>query len=163
MLSSLVLVPEEPSVVYPVLLRRHIIRRVLLSVSIRFVYLPTFPVGDLLTSFQKGSILALPETLNTEDAGISYIVEGIGYDFIPDVLSRVDGDIDEWLKTSDEESFAAARMLMRMEGLLCGGSSGAALSGALHWLETAESGKKIAQTPGANVVCTSLRTWLYFL
>jgi cystathionine beta-synthase len=108
--------------------------------------------NQVLIVHQKGSILALPETLNTEDAGISYIVEGIGYDFIPDVLSRVDGDIDVWRKTSDVESFAAARLLMRHEGLLIGGSSGAALSGALSWLKETPEGKRIAQTEGANVV-----------
>ena len=67
------------------------------------------------------------------------------------MLSRVEGDIDVWLKTSDAESFAAARLLMRMEGLLIGGSSGAALSGALRWLASDE-GRRIAQTEGANVV-----------
>jgi cystathionine beta-synthase len=78
-------------------------------------------------------------------------VEGIGYDFVPEVLSRVQGDIDEWLKTSDEEAFAAVRLLMRHEGLLVGGSSGSALSGALRWLKS-EGGRKIADTPGLNVV-----------
>jgi cystathionine beta-synthase len=90
--------------------------------------------------------------LNSKDAGVSYIVEGIGYDFVPEVLSRIDGDIDEWVKTSDVESFAAARLLHRQEGLLCGGSCGAALAGAFSWLEKSESGRRIAQTPGANVV-----------
>jgi cystathionine beta-synthase len=104
---------------------------------------------------QKGSILALPETLNTEDAGLSYIVEGIGYDFVPEVLSRVAGDIDEWVKTSDVQSFEAARLLMRMEGLLCGGSSGAALGGLFEWVSQSETGRKLAQTPGANVVCAA--------
>jgi len=98
---------------------------------------------------QKGSILALPESLNTEGNGEQYIVEGIGYDFIPDVLSR--SQIDSWIKTGDEESFAAVKSLMRTEGLLVGGSSGSALAGALRWLKTAE-GKKVADTPGKNVV-----------
>lgn len=40
---------------------------------------------------------------------------------------------------------------MRIEGLLVGGSSGSALSGALRWLKS-EEGKIIAQTKGANVV-----------
>jgi cystathionine beta-synthase len=102
---------------------------------------------------QKGSILALPATLNEDNGeGIAYVVEGIGYDFVPDVLSRVDGEIDEWVKTSDEGSFAAARELMRREGLLCGGSSGAALSGTLAWLGQSPRGRALAQTPGANVV-----------
>lgn len=102
------------------------------------------------TCLQKGSILALPESLNAEDSGSSYIVEGIGYDFIPDVLARA--QVDVWLKTSDDESFAAVRRLMRSEGLLVGGSSGSALSGALRWLRDDEQGRQIAKTKGANVV-----------
>ncbi|THG99801.1 hypothetical protein EW026_g2618 [Hermanssonia centrifuga] len=99
----------------------------------------------------KGSILACPDTLNVEGAGSLYIVEGIGYDFIPDVLSRDTADVNSWIKTDDEESFEAVRKLMRLEGLLVGGSSGSALSGALRWLKSAE-GKCIAEKKGANVV-----------
>lgn len=91
----------------------------------------------------------MPESLNAPDAGNPYIVEGIGYDFIPDVLTRE--AVDVWLKTSDEESFEAVRKLMRLEGLLVGGSSGSALSGVLRWLHSDE-GKYIAQRKGANVV-----------
>ncbi|KZT65034.1 PALP-domain-containing protein [Daedalea quercina L-15889] len=98
----------------------------------------------------KGSILAVPESLNTSDAGAAYIVEGIGYDFVPDVLARA--EVDTWLKTSDDEAFAAVRKLMRSEGLLVGGSSGSALSGALRWFKEDKEGKRIAQTKGANVV-----------
>ena len=58
-----------------------------------------------------------------------YQVEGIGYDFIPDVLdiSMVDG----WERTDDKESFLMARDLIKYEGLLCGGSSGSAMIGAI--------------------------------
>ena len=87
--------------------------------------------------------------MNTDGAGSQYVVEGIGYDFVPDVLSR--SEIDTWLKSTDEESFEAVRKLMRHEGLLVGGSSGSALSGALRWLKS-DAGKTIAQTKGANVV-----------
>ncbi|KAI0091671.1 cystathionine beta-synthase [Irpex rosettiformis] len=97
----------------------------------------------------KGSVLAVPASMNEEDSGTMYIVEGIGYDFVPDVLDRA--DVDTWLKTGDEESFEAVRKLMRVEGLLVGGSSGSALSGALRWLKS-EPGKRIAQTKSANVV-----------
>ncbi|KZP25583.1 pyridoxal phosphate-dependent enzyme, beta subunit [Athelia psychrophila] len=100
----------------------------------------------------KGSILALPAALNTADEGLMYGVEGIGYDFIPDVLSRDPVDIDSWIKNGDEESWAAVRRLMRTEGLLVGGSSGSSMSGALAWLTTTEQGRAIAGTPGANVV-----------
>ncbi|KAH8116302.1 pyridoxal phosphate-dependent enzyme, beta subunit [Phellopilus nigrolimitatus] len=97
----------------------------------------------------KGSILASPESLNDDERGVSYVVEGIGYDFIPDVLSRA--DVDTWTKTSDAEAFAAVRILMREEGLLVGGSSGSALAGALRWLKSPE-GEKIAAAEGQNVV-----------
>lgn len=40
---------------------------------------------------------------------------------------------------------------MRKEGLLVGGSSGSALSGALTWLKS-EQGRKFADTEGSNVV-----------
>ncbi|KUI56952.1 Cystathionine beta-synthase [Cytospora mali] len=74
-----------------------------------------------------GSILALPETLNQgELANISYKVEGIGYDFIPDVLDRE--IVDKWYKTDDRESFMFARRLIAEEGLLVGGSSGSAMA-----------------------------------
>ena len=100
---------------------------------------------------QKGSILAYPDELNTDGAGQLYVVEGIGYDFIPQVLSRDTDVVDEWVKTSDEDAFAAVRLLMRHEGLLVGGSSGSALSGALRWLRS-DAGRSVAQTKGANVV-----------
>ena len=60
----------------------------------------------------------------------SYLVEGIGYDFIPDVLDN--SLIDQYIKTKDEESFIMARRLIKEEGLLCGGSSGATMVAALN-------------------------------
>lgn len=99
----------------------------------------------------KGSILAYPDELNKVDEGTQYVVEGIGYDFIPNVLSRDVADIDTWVKTSDNEAFAAVRAIMREEGLLVGGSSGSALCGALKWLRS-EVGQRIAETEGMNVV-----------
>lgn len=73
-----------------------------------------------------GSILAVPESLNQERANEGYKVEGIGYDFIPDVLDQK--AVDHWYKTDDVESFAFARRLIAEEGLLVGGSSGSAIS-----------------------------------
>jgi cystathionine beta-synthase len=80
----------------------------------------------------RGSILALPENLNDLQRNESYKVEGIGYDFIPDVLNR--NLVDYWVKTVDDESFTMARRLMREEGLFVGGSSGSAMAGVLHFL-----------------------------
>ncbi|MDJ0841040.1 MAG: cystathionine beta-synthase [Acidobacteriota bacterium] len=71
-----------------------------------------------------GSILAGGEKVGT------YHVEGIGYDFIPDVLDR--GLVDTWVKTEDKSSFQMARRLVREEGLLCGGSCGTAVYCAMQ-------------------------------
>lgn len=79
-----------------------------------------------------GSILAQPESLNEKNKLQPYHVEGIGYDFIPDVLKR--DLIDKWIKTEDKESFLMARRIIRSEGLLCGGSCGAALAGGIKAL-----------------------------
>jgi cysteine synthase A len=70
----------------------------------------------------------------------SYLVEGIGYDFFPDVLNN--SLIDEYVKTEDEESFLMARRLIREEGLLCGGSSGTAMIAALQTAPQLEKGQK---------------------
>jgi cystathionine beta-synthase len=78
-------------------------------------------------------------------------VEGIGYDFVPDVLSREPGLIDSWIKTTDVESFAAVQELIRTEGTLVGGSCGSALAGAFAWLRSDE-GRVVAQSAGKNVV-----------
>ena len=53
-----------------------------------------------------------------------YQVEGIGYDFFPDVLDN--NLVDQYVKVSDEDTFSTARKLIKMEGLLIGGSCGTA-------------------------------------
>lgn len=63
------------------------------------------------------------------------------YDFVPTVLDR--NVIDKWAKTEDYESLNAARMLIREEGLLCGGSSGSALIAALKIAKDIPEGKRI--------------------
>ena len=104
-----------------------------------------------LSHWQVGSLLALPASLNEAGKGGSYAVEGIGYDFAPDVLTREPGMIDTWVKTNDTDTFAAVQSLMRHEAMLVGGSSGSALAGALAWLRS-ESGRETSQTPGKNIV-----------
>lgn len=70
----------------------------------------------------------------------AYDVEGIGYDFFPPVLNQ--GLIDHYIKTNDRDSFATARRLISEEGLLVGGSSGAAMSGALKAAKSLGKGQK---------------------
>jgi cystathionine beta-synthase len=105
------------------------------------------PKVEIIGVDPEGSILAGPGDIK------SYKVEGIGYDFIPDVLDR--DLIDRWVKSNDRDSFRTARQLIRQEGLLCGGSSGAA----------AWAAKKICRDmkPGQRVVVIlpdSIRNYL---
>jgi len=69
-----------------------------------------------------------------------YLVEGIGYDFFPEVLDN--SLIDRYIKTNDKESFLLARRLIREEGLLIGGSCGAAMSAALIAAKDLKQGEK---------------------
>lgn len=98
-----------------------------------------------------GSTIAEPASLNVLPPGSTgaYKVEGIGYDFDPDTLDK--SVVDEWIKTTDDRSFAMTRDVIRQEGLLVGGSSGAILYAALDWLES-DAGKHIGQNPEANAV-----------
>lgn len=85
-----------------------------------------------------GSMLA-DHHLGPSDFVGSYDVEGIGYDFIPTVLDMK--LVDSWQRTEDKESLTMARRIIRQEGLLAGGSSGAALSAALKAIKEAGLGK----------------------
>lgn len=87
----------------------------------------------------KGSILALPENLNDDGANQPYKVEGIGYDFIPDVLDQK--SVDRWYKTDDRTAFQYARRLIAEEGILCGGSSGSAMDAAVRAIQDLNLGK----------------------
>ena len=69
-----------------------------------------------------------------------YHVEGIGYDFFPDVLDN--SLVDQYVKVDDQHSFNFARRLIKEEGLLCGGSSGTVVWAALQAARTLGTNKK---------------------
>ena len=86
-------------------------------------------------------------------------LQGIGANFVPSILDRA--LIDEILPVTDEDAFAAAKLLARSEGLLCGVTSGAALYAALELAKQPEfAGKTIvALLPDTGE--RYLSTWLF--
>ena len=83
------------------------------------------PVGSILyDAWRQGGN---PEGL--EAAG--YLVEGIGEDFVPGTLDL--SLVDDVIQVSDGEAFSWTRRLVQEEGIFAGGSSGAALAGAIKY------------------------------
>ncbi len=77
------------------------------------------PVGSLYTEYARSGKLIEAHT---------YLVEGIGEDFLP---STINFDvIDEVVQVGDRESFRWARRLAREEGILSGSSAGNAIGAA---------------------------------
>ena len=66
--------------------------------------------------------------ISGEEAG-AHLIQGIGAGFVPKVLNTK--LIDEIIKIDDDEAFYYGRLLARLEGLLSGISSGAALAATL--------------------------------
>lgn len=99
------------------------------------------PATEFVLADPAGSVLAgyiKDKTLGT--AG-SWFVEGIGEDFIPPIvdLSRV----TKAYTIGDAESFAAARELLRAEGVLGGSSAGTLLAAALRYCRESSTPKRV--------------------
>src|SRR5438132_1988798 len=89
------------------------------------------PRSEMVLADPEGSVLAgYVETGKIGSAG-SWVVAGIGEDFIPPIadLSRV----RKAYSISDRESFHAARELLRKEGVFAGSSSGTLFAAALNY------------------------------
>ena len=89
------------------------------------------PKTRMVLADPVGSILApLVERGETVQAG-SWVVEGIGEDFVPAICDLT--LVAKAYEISDAESIAAARLLLNKAGILAGSSSGTLLAAALRY------------------------------
>jgi cystathionine beta-synthase len=111
------------------------------------------PDVDMVLADPAGSVLA--EYVRTGKLGQagSWLVEGIGEDFIPSItdLSRV----RRAYTIGDEESFTTARALLREEGILAGSSSGTLVAAALRYCRESTTPKRVV-----TFVCDSGNKYL---
>ncbi|WHP31936.1 cystathionine beta-synthase [Trabulsiella odontotermitis] len=99
------------------------------------------PHTEFVLADPAGSILAdQVETGHYGEAG-SWLVEGIGEDFIPP-LAKIDG-VQKALRISDREAFTTARELLKVEGILAGSSTGTLLAAALRYCRAQTSPKRV--------------------
>jgi cystathionine beta-synthase len=100
------------------------------------------PATEMVLADPAGSIVAnyvKTKTIST-DVG-SWLVEGIGEDFIPPVadLSRV----GKAYSISDREAFLTCRELLRQEGIMAGTSSGTLIAAALRYCREQSEAKRV--------------------
>lgn len=89
----------------------------------------------------EGSIVAHYAKTGEMIEAKSYVLEGVGEDFIPE---NYDFDnIDDWEMIGDKESFLMTRRLLKEEGIYAGGSAGAAICGAIKYANKLKEPKKI--------------------
>lgn len=111
------------------------------------------PDLQLVLADPAGSVLAgYIKTGQIGEAG-SWVVEGIGEDFLPPIvdLSRV----RHAYTITDAESLSTARDLLRKEGILAGSSSGTLVAAALAYCRQQSQSKRVA-----TFVCDSGNKYL---
>jgi cystathionine beta-synthase len=112
------------------------------------------PQTEMVLADPAGSIVA--EYVHTgkvpKDVG-TWLVEGIGEDFIPPVcdLSRV----KKAYSIPDAEAFGVCRELLRQEGIFAGSSSGTLIAAALRYCREQKSEKRVV-----SLVCDSGNKYL---
>ena len=111
------------------------------------------PDLEMILADPEGSILAdLVKTGETKAVG-SWVIEGIGEDFVPDNCD-LSLAADAYV-ISDSESLATARDLLIKEGILAGSSSGTLLAAALRYCQAQAEPKRVA-----TLVCDSGNKYL---
>ena len=89
----------------------------------------------------EGSILAHYAKTGKMIEAKSYVIEGMGEDFIPENYDfKV---IDDWVVIGDKESFQMTRRLLEEEAIYTGGSGGGAVVGAIKYAQSLKEPKKI--------------------
>lgn len=99
------------------------------------------PNVEMILADPEGSILADYINKGEMNEPGSWMVEGIGEDFIPGIC-----DINlakEAYTISDEESFRIARELLRKEGIMGGSSSGTLVAAALRYCRCQKTPKRV--------------------
>jgi len=85
-------------------------------------------------------------------------IQGIGAGFVPDVLDQ--SLLDDVVTVSNDDAFETARQLAKLEGIVCGISSGAAVKAALEVAKRSDSGSKtivvIIPSPAERYISTPL-------
>lgn len=99
------------------------------------------PHTEFVLADPAGSILAdWVETGDVSEPG-SWLVEGIGEDFVPP-LAHIDG-VQKAFRIPDKEAFATARLLLQEEGILAGSSTGTLLAAALRYCQAQTTPKRV--------------------
>jgi cysteine synthase A len=101
-------------------------------------------VGEALKQRKPGVRVVAVEPANAAVLSgrkpTNHMIQGIGAGFVPPILRR--DLIDEVIPISDDDAFAHARQLARVEGISAGISSGATLAAALRVARRPESAGK---------------------
>jgi len=102
-----------------------------------------------------------PETSPVLSKGVAgpHGIQGIGAGFVPDILNR--SIIDEIITVSEENAGITARALARMEGILAGISSGAALWAGLEVAKRDENKGRLVVVVLPDTGERYLSTWLF--